>query len=359
MEIAETAKIAKGVEIARASKNNKKSESNENPGFNFAQVSCIRYPINFKKKSMLAFLDSSNEVNAIHLIFTKELSFSIRVIDIRAQKINGTMLDNYRMIVADFLVTDKINQAGFFEKTFLMANISPKIVLKIPFLILSNVDVDFLDWKLWYKIYTFKKTFPITRHVKLMSKKEFATAMFGPEYESFVVQIASFSFVASPSSFLLNVHPFNKSQIAGLITEKAFIKIFAKYLNFADIFSSDLASKLLEHTGINNQAIKLVDSQQPLYEQIYSIRLVKLETLKAHIKTNLANGFIRLSRSTIDTLIFFKQKSDGFFQFYVNYRHLSNFTIKNWYPLLLIRKLLDRLGRARRFTQLDFTSVYH
>ena len=34
---------------------------------------------------------------------------------------------------------------GFFEKIFLIANISPEVVFE---LILSSANVDFLDWKL-------------------------------------------------------------------------------------------------------------------------------------------------------------------------------------------------------------------
>ena len=59
------------------------------------------------------------------------------------------MLDTYGIFVAVFLVTDKVNQVRFFEKTFLVANIVPKIVFGIIFLILSGVDVDFLGWELW------------------------------------------------------------------------------------------------------------------------------------------------------------------------------------------------------------------
>ena len=33
--------------------------------------------------------------------------------------------------------------------------------------------------------------------------------------------------------------------------------------------------------------------------------------------------------------------------------------IKNWYPLPLIGKVLDQLGRAKRFTQLDLISAYY
>ena len=43
----------------------------------------------------------------------------------------------------------------------------------------------------------------------------------------------------------------------------------------------------------------------------------------------------------------------------MNYWSLNNITIKNRYPLPLIGKSLDRLGRARRFTQLDLTNAYY
>ena len=59
------------------------------------------------------------------------------------------MLDTYGMVVTAFLVTNKANQVIFFEETFLMANISLKIVLGILFLTLSGADVDFLNRKLW------------------------------------------------------------------------------------------------------------------------------------------------------------------------------------------------------------------
>ena len=58
---------------------------------------------------VLALLDSDNKVNAIHLIFAKKLGFLIRLVDIRVQKIDDTMLDTYRMVVAAFSMTDKAN----------------------------------------------------------------------------------------------------------------------------------------------------------------------------------------------------------------------------------------------------------
>ena len=74
----------------------------ENPGSNLAQVLYIRYPINLRKKSMLALFDSGNKVNTIHPISAKELGLSIRQIDIGVQKIDGISMDTFEMVVAVF-----------------------------------------------------------------------------------------------------------------------------------------------------------------------------------------------------------------------------------------------------------------
>ena len=86
---------------------------------------------------------------------------------------------------------------------------------------------------------------------------------------------------------------------------------------------------------------------------------MELETLKAYIETNLANEFIRPSKSPAGAPILFDQKSDGSLRLYVDYQGLNNLTIKNRYPLPLIGELLDRLERAKQFTQLDLTSAYY
>ena len=130
-----------------------------------------------------------------------------------------------------------------------------------------------------------------------MGKKEFAAVTLDPESETFVVYFASLSFDVSSSFslFELDVYPFRKPQLIGLIAKEASTKVPVEYADFANVFSPYLASELSKHTGINNHAIELVDGQQSTYGPIYSLGPVELETLKAYIKTNLANGFIRLS----------------------------------------------------------------
>ena len=126
------------------------------------------------------------------------------------------------------------------------------------------------------------------------------------------------------------------------------------------MFSLDLVSELSKHIEINNHAIRLVkDYQQLPYEPIYSLGLVELKTLKTYIETNLANGFIKPSKSSTGAPILFNRKSDGFLRLCVDYRGFNNLTIRNWYPLLLIGESLDRLGRTRRFIQLNLTSIYY
>ncbi len=86
---------------------------------------------------------------------------------------------------------------------------------------------------------------------------------------------------------------------------------------------------------------------------------MELETLKVYIENNLANNFIRLFKSSAGAPILLDKKSDSSLKLCVDYWDLNNLTIKNWYPLLLIRELLDRLSRARHFIQLNLTNAYH
>ena len=78
---------------------------------NLVQVLCIRYPITFQTKSVpvLALFNSGSEFNTIHPTFARELEFLIRTTDVRAQKINGIMLDTFGLMVAAFTMTDKAN----------------------------------------------------------------------------------------------------------------------------------------------------------------------------------------------------------------------------------------------------------
>ncbi len=116
--------------------------------------------------------------------------------------------------------------------------------------------------------------------------------------------------------------------------------------------------ELPKNTGINENAIELIEGKQPHYRLIYSLGPVELEILKTYIETDLKTGFIRPSKSPADYPILFDKKPDGSLCLCLSYRGLNNLTIKNQYPLPRIGQSLDRLGRAKRSTQLDLANAH-
>ena len=155
------------------------------------------------------------------------------------------------------------------------------------------------------------------------------------------------------------VHSKRQIQIGVLLFDKYPTEVLAEYSDYSNIFSVENAMELLENIGINEHAIKLEEGKQPPFGPIYSLGPVELETLKTYIETNLANGFIRPSKSPAGAPILFDRKPDGSLRLCVDYWGLNNITIKNWYPLPLIGESLDRLGQAKRFTQLNLTNAYY
>ena len=103
----------------------------------------------------------------------------------------------------------------------------------------------------------------------MIEKKEFAIIIFDLNHEVFVVYITAFN--TSPDS---KICCSKKAEIAHLKVDEALIKVFCKYANFTDVFSSKLAVKFPEYIEINDHVIELVDDQQSFYGSIYSLGLV-------------------------------------------------------------------------------------
>ena len=80
----------------------------------------------------------------MYLDFAKKLNLQIQDISVDVQKINSFKLDTFSIVIASFLVEDKEKRSCFFEETFLLADISKDITLRMLFHILSTVDMDFI-----------------------------------------------------------------------------------------------------------------------------------------------------------------------------------------------------------------------
>ena len=71
---------------------------------------------------------------------------------------------------------------------------------------------------------------------------------------------------------------------------------------------------------------------------------MEFEILKTYIENNLANNFIKPSKSFTKASILFDKKLNGSLRLFMDYQDFNNLTIKNWYPLSLVGESLDRLS---------------
>ena len=70
------------------------------------RVPCVYYSIRFKKKKVQALINSGSEVNAITPAYALRLGFQVYHTNVGAQKIDGSTLQMFGMVLANFQVED-------------------------------------------------------------------------------------------------------------------------------------------------------------------------------------------------------------------------------------------------------------
>ena len=75
-------------------------------------------------------------------VFAYQLGLAIQKTSVRAQKIDGTTLETYRIVVSNFFESDKDNKERIVVKSVLLADVKLKIVFEMPFLTISNANID-------------------------------------------------------------------------------------------------------------------------------------------------------------------------------------------------------------------------
>ena len=118
------------------------------------RVSYICYPIQFcknKGKDILALLNSGSKINAITSTYTTHLGLKVRVTNVGIQKIDGSLLVTYGIVIAAFQVVNKLHRSWFFQETFLLADISMEVVLGMRFLTFSNADIQSAEKELTWR----------------------------------------------------------------------------------------------------------------------------------------------------------------------------------------------------------------
>lgn len=93
-------------------------------------------------------IDSGSEVNAIILAYAAKLDLKTCHTNVRAKKIDGFIFQIFEIFLASFQVENELGKTRFFQKTFLLANISVKMLLGMPFFTFSSRKALFAEKEL-------------------------------------------------------------------------------------------------------------------------------------------------------------------------------------------------------------------
>ena len=135
-------------------------------------------------------LNTGNKVNTMTLAYAKRLGLKTWKTNVEAQKSDGFALKIFGMVIADFQIEDKGGRPKFFQETFLEADTKFEVILGMPFLKLSNVDVSFGEETFTWKFYTTNKALSTTKQVQLIDLKEFVIAALDADSKTFIMHVA-------------------------------------------------------------------------------------------------------------------------------------------------------------------------
>jgi len=107
------------------------------------------------------------------------------------------------------------------------------------------------------------------------------------------------------------------------------------------------ARKIWDHT------IDLKEIFKSRKERIYPLSKNEREEVQNFMKDQLRKGYIRPSKSLQMSPVFFVSKKDRSKRMVIDYHSLNEQTVKNNYPLPLIKDLINNMGSKKVFTKMD------
>ena len=125
-----------------------------------------------------------------------------------------------------------------------------------------------------------------------------------------------------------------------------------------DTFLPRLANELPPRRSWDHK-IELMPGKNPPYFKNRPLSQPELRVVRKWLDDNLSKGFIRESKAPCAAPLMLAAKPGGGVRVCQDYRGLNNITIKNRYPLPLVRETLDSLGKAKFFTKLDIIAAFN
>ena len=131
-----------------------------------------------------------------------------------------------------------------------------------------------------------------------------------------------------------------------------------EYHDYLDVFSKEDSDVLAPHRPYDYD-IPLLPGREPPAHALRNYSHDELRVIKKYLEENLSKGWIRASKSPAAAPVLLVKKPGGGIRFCVDYRGLNEITVKNRYPLPLIKETLDRLSQAKFYTKLDLISAFN
>jgi len=152
----------------------------------------------------------------------------------------------------------------------------------------------------------------------------------------------------------------NKAIEAKDLKERPVEEVVPKqYHEFLPLFNMVLADRLPPHQPGIDLEVRLKEGETPTWGPIYSMSRAELVALKELLEENMSKGFICQSSSLFPAPVLFANEPDRGLRFCIDYRDINSKTIKNRYPLPLIRETLHLLQESRVYTKPDVRGAYN
>ena len=136
-------------------------------------------------------------------------------------------------------------------------------------------------------------------------------------------------------------------------------KLPSEYHNFLDVFSRSDADVLPKHRLRYDHSIELMDGKIPMWGPLYSMSADELKVLKAYIEKMVYKDFIQASSLSAASPVLFAKKPGRGLRFCVDYQALNAITVKNQYPLPLIKETLERVCKAKIFSKINIIAAFN
>ena len=116
-----------------------------------------------------------------------------------------------------------------------------------------------------------------------------------------------------------------------------------EYHHYGVVFSETKAQCFSERRSWDYAIDLKLDALETLNSKTYSLPVGQREALDEFLKEHLKKGYIHISKSPYAAPFFFVKKKDSKLRLVQDYCKLNEYTVKNKYPISLIKELINQL----------------